>query len=84
MWTNGSGNALLARALRLVRFQVFAFVGLVEDWDASICLLHASLGRGTQPIEADLAVGPLAQLGGAAPGRWRPRVPASVGRRRLL
>ena len=25
-----------------------------RSWDASICLLHASLGRGTQPIAAEL------------------------------
>jgi len=41
-------------ALRRVRSQAFAREGLVEEWDTSVCLLHASLGRGTQPIAAEL------------------------------
>jgi len=50
----GRGPALLARATALVRSTAFVFVGLVEEWDASICLLHATLGRGTRPMLAEL------------------------------
>lgn len=46
----GHGSRLLAKAIRLLRSKAFIFVGLVEEWNSSICLLHATLGRGTQPI----------------------------------
>ena len=45
---------LLARAIRLLRSDAFVFVGLVERWRESVCLLHASLGRGTAPVEGEM------------------------------
>ena len=31
----------------------FAFVGLTEEWDASVCLFHAVLGARTAPLRAE-------------------------------
>jgi hypothetical protein len=50
----GGGPALLATAIALVQSEAFAFVGLVEGWDTSICLLHAMLGRGTRPMLGEM------------------------------
>jgi hypothetical protein len=66
---SGRGPALLAKAKALVRSPAFVFVGLVEEWEASICLLHATLGRGTRPV-----LGELQSLGHSSNSRTlRPR-----------
>ncbi|KAL1508651.1 hypothetical protein AB1Y20_004747 [Prymnesium parvum] len=49
----GEKPAVLARALAVLRSERMAFVGLVERWGTSICLLHHTLGRGSQPIAAE-------------------------------
>ena len=40
----GIGDAAVARAVALVRSPAFRYVGLVEEWDRSICLFHRMMG----------------------------------------
>jgi hypothetical protein len=44
---------LLRAALGVLRSDRFAFVGLVEFWDASICLLHRTLPGASRPLVAE-------------------------------
>ena len=44
---------LLRRALGALRSRRVAFVGLVEEWDVSICLFHRMMGGGTHPWHAE-------------------------------
>jgi hypothetical protein len=44
----------VGRAVALLRSERFAFVGLVERWDESVCLFHATMGVGTSPIVGEL------------------------------
>jgi len=44
---------LLRRALGVLRSPRVAFVGLVGQWDASVCLFHRMMGGGTRPWLAE-------------------------------
>ena len=44
---------VLATALRVLRSPAFAFIGLAEEWDASVCLLHRVLPAGGRPMVAE-------------------------------
>lgn len=44
---------VLATALTRLRSGAFAFIGVREEWEASICLLHASLPGHTRPLLAE-------------------------------
>lgn len=46
-------GSVLRRALSVLRSPRFAFVGLVEEWGASICLLHRMLPGHTAPMVAE-------------------------------
>jgi len=48
--------SLLAEAARRLRDD-FLFVGLTEDFDASVCLFHARLGGTTLPVAAQFLNG---------------------------
>mmetsp|Transcript_7390 Transcript_7390/g.24363 ORF Transcript_7390/g.24363 Transcript_7390/m.24363 type:complete len:257 (-) Transcript_7390:1273-2043(-) len=50
-----TGSVAVSRAAD--RLRQFAFVGIVEDWDDAICLLHAKFGRrqSPPPINAEFA-----------------------------
>ena len=54
----------VTKAVRIVREQ-FAFVGLLEQWQASVCVFHATLMRGV-PINST------AELALTHPGPRRP------------
>ena len=43
----------MRRAVEVVRTGAVAFVGLTEEWDASVCLFHAVLGARTAPLRAE-------------------------------
>ena len=43
---------VLATALSRLRSGAFAFVGLVEEWDRSICALHRTLPGESRPLAA--------------------------------
>ena len=47
------GGSLVRRAVEVVRTGAVAFVGLTEEWDASVCLFHAVLGARTAPLRAE-------------------------------
>ena len=46
-------GSVLGRALSVLRSPRFAFIGLVEEWGASICLLHRMLPGRTAPMAAE-------------------------------
>ena len=50
---NLSDGRVLARALTRLRSGAFAFIGLSDEWDRSICLLHRSLPGNTVPLRAE-------------------------------
>ena len=47
-------DARVDRAVATLRSGRFAFVGLVERWDESVCLFHATMGVGSYPIAGEL------------------------------
>lgn len=50
----GKGAQMLVEASKLLRSDAFVFVGIQEQWERSICLFHATLGRGTSPMISEL------------------------------
>ena len=47
-------DARVDRAVATLHSGRFAFVGLVERWDESVCLFHATMGVGSYPIAGEL------------------------------
>ena len=47
-----SDGKVLATALARLRSGAFAFVGLVEEWEKSVCALHRALPGHTRPLVA--------------------------------
>ena len=45
-------GTVLQRALTRLRSNAFAFIGIVEEWEASVCLLHRTLPGYSQPLIA--------------------------------
>ena len=48
-------GTVLRTALAVLHSERFAFVGIVEEWDASICLLHHTLGGGSRSTNCNLS-----------------------------
>lgn len=48
-----SDGAVLRRALEVLRSGRFAFVGLTEEWQASVCLFHRMLPEAPPPMAAE-------------------------------
>ena len=78
------GRSLVRRAVEVVRTGAVAFVGLTEEWDASVCLFHAVLGARTRAaarrVPRNEATRATARSADGA--QWR--VPAARRRRPLL
>ena len=49
-WMNTHG-AFLATSKALTRLETAAFVGVTEQWERSICVLHKEIGGTTSPVE---------------------------------
>ena len=47
-----SDGRVLDTALARLRSGAFAFVGLVEEWERSVCALHRALPGGARPLVA--------------------------------
>ena len=64
------------RAISVLRSDRFAFVGLVEHWDLSVCLFHAMMGGGSSPLGAEFR-----HLGHSANSRGKLRAQTREWRR---